>query len=255
MKRDFELLQEVQHRESVPMMERVVSASVVGNQERIVDLNRNCSAHEEIRQLVEHIFLPRGKSATRLVAFAGLDSGGCCSRIIAEVALTLARTRTAKTCLVDAYFHSPPLSEFFGLKNPSGLIQASRLGSSILDFTVPVRDGNLSLLPWGSPEAGVPSSLALDQVKKWLDGLCLKFYYVLVNAPPLDRFAEGIAFGQLADGLVPVFDWSSAEPGTVLKHLQRLRESRVRVCVTVLTYTHFGKADATAMQQGGNNCG
>ena len=251
MNRNFELLQQLQRKlESVPMMGQVGCVAVIRNKKnhstRIVHFDPNCPTPEEVRKLVENIFLSQGRSAPHLVAFAGLDSGACCSRMIARVAATLARTGTLKVCLVDGYFHSPSLSEFFGFENPFGLIEASRLGASILDFTIPVRDGNLSLLPWGSSEAGVASRLALDQVKKSLDGLRLKFDYVLVNAPPLDQFADGIAFGLLADGLVPVFDRSWTELARALKHLERLRESQVRVCLTVLNYTHFGKTDANA---------
>jgi Mrp family chromosome partitioning ATPase len=187
----------------------------------------------------EKIFSPRGTSSPRIVAFAGIDSGECCSRMIAEVAITLARTDHGKVCLVDAYFHSPSLSEFLALGNPAGLIEASQLEGPILDFTIPVRDGNLSLVPWGSLETSAGTYLALEQMKNWLDELCREFKYVLVNAPPLDQFANAIAFGQLADGLVPVLDGSLAEPAGALRQMERLRQSHVRIRGLVWDYTHL----------------
>jgi len=201
----------------------------------------------------EKIFTSRGTSSPRIVAFAGIDSGECCTRMIAEVAVTLARTDQGKVCLVDAYFHSPSLSEFLALGNPAGLIEASQLAVPILDVTIPVRDGNLSLVPWASCETSTATYLALGQLKSWLDELCRAFTYVLVNAPPLDQFANAIAFGQLADGLVPVLDGSLAAPAGALRQMERLRESQVRICGLVWDYMHVrnSEGDAANVQRAG----
>jgi Mrp family chromosome partitioning ATPase len=149
-------------------------------------------------------------------------------------------------CVVDAYLHSPSLSEFLGLGNPCGLTEASHLGGPIFNFTIPVRDGKLMLLPWGSCNTGQTRRLALDQVKEWLDELRLGFEYVLVNAPPLDQFADGIALGQLVDGIIPVLDRKSTQPAKALEQLVRLRQSQVRICGAVFNYTHFSKAEVDA---------
>jgi Mrp family chromosome partitioning ATPase len=241
MRKNFELWQQLQQKlDRVAMMEQVGIFPVVRNKResctKIVRLDPNRTNTEELRKLVENVFLSRGKLSPRLVVFTAPDCGECCSRLIAEVAVTLALAEVGKVCLVDAYFHSPCLSEYFDLGNPCGLTEASRLSEPILDFTIPVRTVNLSLLAWASSDAGAESRLPMDDVKKWLDELCLRFDYVLVNAPPLDQFADGIAFGHLADGLVLVLDRSSTEPASALKHLQRLRESRVRVRLAILNY-------------------
>ena len=196
--------------------------------------------------VAEKSFPSRVTSSPRIVAFAGIDSGECCTRMIAEVAVTLARTDQGKVCLVDAYFHSPSLSEFLALGNPAGLIEASKLEGPILDFAIPVRRGNLSLVPWGSCETSAATYVALGQMKSWLDELCRAFNYVLVNAPPLDQFANAIAFGQLADGLVPVLDGSLAAPAGALRQMERLRQSHVRMCGLVWDYTHFRKVEGDA---------
>ena len=100
------------------------------------------------------------------------------------------------------------------------------------------------LLPWGLCNPGPTRRLALDKVKEWLEELRLEFEYVFVNAPPLDQFADGIALGQLADGMIPVLDRKSAEPAW--EQLVRLRQSQVRICGAVFNYTHFSKAEADA---------
>jgi len=164
--------------------------------------------------------------------------------MVAEMAQTLARSIAGKVCLVDAYFHSPSLSVFLGLGNPCGLTEASHSGGPISNYTISVRDGKLALLPWGLCNTGRTRHLALDQVKKWLDALRLEFEYVFVNAPPLDHFADGIALGQLADGIVPLFDRKSTDAAKALEQLVRLRESQVRICGAVFDYTHFSKAEA-----------
>jgi len=254
MSRNFEMLRRLQKElEGVPATEETNNPLARNyptfGQPGNVRLDPNGSTPEELSKLVERIFFSRGKASARVLAFAGVDDGDCCSKLITEAAVTLARMERGRVCLVDAYFHSPSLSEFLDLGHPCGLVEASQAGGPIMDFAIPLRDGKLSLLPWGSPEAGATIRLPLDRVKQWLDELSHKFGYVMVNAPPLNRFAEGIAFGQLSDGSVPVFDRSATEPAEALRQLERLNESRVRVYGPVWSYGHFRKDEADAARE------
>jgi Mrp family chromosome partitioning ATPase len=251
MSKNFELLQNLQKQLDPAPIAKTVGISTAAHKShdssrRIVRFDPNSSTPEVLLELVETVFLSRGSLSPRLVAFAGIDSGENCTRMVAEVAQTLARSIAGKVCLVDAYFHSPSLSEFLGLGNPCGLTEASHIGGPIFNYTISVRDGKLVLLPWGLCSAGQTRHLALDKVKEWLDELRLEFEYVLVNAPPLDQFADGIALGQLADGMIPVLDRKPTEAVIALEQLARLRQSQVRICGAVFSYTHFSKAEADA---------
>lgn len=201
---------------------------------KIAILDPGRSTMRELQKLTGSLFLSPGKSSPRLVAFAGVESGECCSKMTVQVAVALAQSGTARVCLVDAYSHSPSLSEFFGFGSPCGLTDARQLGGSILEYTIPVSDGILSLLPWGGLDTEAVTRLPLDLWMAWFDELRAGFDYVLVNGPPLNQFADGIAMGQLSDGMVPVANRKSTQPVTVLRELERLRDSHVRICGAIL---------------------
>lgn len=253
MSKNFELLRQKMNRELglPPAIAQEVIPPVVRNRRdgygRIVHLDLASATPQEYGVIVENIVLSTGADSPVVIAFAGIDVGESSSRVTAQVAQMIARRGLGKVCLVDACFRSPSLSTVFGFGNVRGLTDAAHVGgSSILDFTIPVRDGNLSLLPWGSFATGTARHLALDFLKTRVDELRGEFEYVLVNAPRLSYFAGGIAFGQLADGLVLVMDGSSTQPGMALKVMKRLRESRVRILGAVLNQCPIAKRESNA---------
>jgi hypothetical protein len=137
-------------------------------QRRIVRLDPDRATPVKNVEPVEKIFWSRVGESRRVIAFAGVDSS---DRMSARVAEILARPRLGTACLVDAYLHSPSLCDGLGLGNPCRSTNALQLGGSILDFTIPVREGNLSLLPWGSFAAESANYRDLATVKGWLDEL------------------------------------------------------------------------------------
>jgi Mrp family chromosome partitioning ATPase len=114
---------------------------------RVVRLDLDGATPEKRLELFERIFWSRVKEFRRVIAFTGVDAGEMCSKMSARVAEILAPPLFRRVCLVDAYLHSRSLSEGFGLRNPCGPTNALHSGGSSLDFTIPVREGNLSLLP------------------------------------------------------------------------------------------------------------
>ena len=119
-------------------------------QARIVRRRLDRATPEKRVELVGKKIWSRGEESRRVVAFAGMNAGESSSKMSARAAEILARSRFGKACLVSAYLHSPWLCEGFGLGNPCGPTNALHLGGSILHFTIPAREGSLSLLSGGS---------------------------------------------------------------------------------------------------------
>jgi protein-tyrosine kinase len=194
---------------------------------------------EESFKLVQSIFLLRGETAPRVVVFAGVDAGNGCSWTCARVAETLAGQKLGKVCLVDGNLRSPSLPAMFGVSNHYGLTDALAKAGSIRDFVKVLRSDNLWLLSCGSLTAGSPNLLNSDGMKLRMAELREEFDYVLIDSPPLNTYADGVAIGQLADGLVLVLEAGSTRREAALKVTESLRAAQISILGAVLNKRTF----------------
>ncbi|MFY9528014.1 MAG: CpsD/CapB family tyrosine-protein kinase, partial [Candidatus Acidiferrales bacterium] len=162
-----------------------------------------------------------------------------CTRICAGAALTLAANAPGTVCLVDANLRSPSLPELFGVTNHHGLTDALLEEGPIRDFVRPLGPKNLSLLSCGSLTADSSAVLNSDRLKKRLAGLREEFDHVLIDAPPLNQYADALALGQLADGLILVLEANSTRRESALNVTKSLRAAQVQVLGAVLNMRTF----------------
>lgn len=93
--------------------------------------------------------------------------------------------------------------------------------------------------------SGLRKVCLVDAVKNWLDELRREFDSVHINAPPLNRSADGIAFGKLADGLVPELEASTTQASVARRVVENLRSVHLRIVGAVLNQCPRAK-DAAA---------
>ncbi len=202
------------------------------------DLDR--AAREETLRLVQSVFLLHGQGeGGRVVVFAAVDPRSGCSRVCSQAGRILAESVPGSVCLVDANFREPALAAGFRTTNYRGLADALRASGPIRGFARRVLGENLWLVTCGS---GVEHSVGLlhsDQIKKRIDDLRKEFDYVLVDAPPLNSYSEGIALGQFADGLVLVLQANSTRRDASARMVERLHASQVNILGAVLNKRRF----------------
>jgi capsular exopolysaccharide synthesis family protein len=196
-------------------------------------------AHEEALRLVQRLFSLQAQNAPRLVVFAAVDKGSGCSQICARVAEALPANVRGSVCLVEANFRSPSLPELFGTTNHFGLTDALLGQGPIRTFTKPLHTENLWLLSSGSLAADSPSLLNSNRIKARFEELRKEFDYTLVDAPPLSRYADAVALGQLADGLVLVLEANSTRREVAQSVAANLQAAKVRVLGAVLNKRTF----------------
>jgi capsular exopolysaccharide synthesis family protein len=192
--------------------------------------------------LVQRIFLEpleQTQKFPRMVVFAAIDHGNGCSQIAASVAHTLAANAPAAVCLAEANFRSPALSKMFGTTNHHGLTDALVEQESIHSFIQPVRNQNLSLLSSGPIAADSPKLLTSDRMRARFAELRKEFDFVIVDAPPMTRYADAIALGKLCDGIVVVLEAGATRRKAARNAVQTLRSSRVQVLGAVLNKRTF----------------
>jgi polysaccharide biosynthesis transport protein len=249
MSRNFELMLQAGR---APVLDRPLADTAVPPPARPVDqpvakdskrratpLPVDQLAHEEALRLVQRLFSLQTQNAPRLVVFAAVDKGSGCSQICARVAEALPANVRGSVCLVEANFRSPSLPEMFGTTNHFGLTDALLGQGPIRTFTKPLHTENLWLLSSGSLAADSPSLLNSNRIKARFEELRKEFDYTLVDAPPLSRYADAVALGQLADGLVLVLEANSTRREVAQSVAANLQAAKVRVLGAVLNKRTF----------------
>jgi len=236
MSRNFELMREVERDQAFRSSRLVEPASPISGEKP----NRNNRLDDNLTlRLVQQIFLQQTEESPRMVVFAGIDHGNGCSQIATSVAETLAGNAPGAVCLVEANFRSPALSAILGTNNYHGLTDALLEEGPIRSFIKPVCDGRLWLLSSGPLGADSPNLLTSERMRARCLELRQAFDFVIVDAPPMTRYADAIALGQLSDGIVLILEGGATRREAARSAVENLRSSRVPVLGAVLNKRTF----------------
>jgi capsular exopolysaccharide synthesis family protein len=192
------------------------------------------TAYEEALKLVQRVFLAQTQDAPRMVVFAAIDKGGGCSQIVARVAESLTNNVRGSICLVEANLRSPSLPALFGTTNHYGLTDAVLNEGPIRSFAKPLYSENLWLISSGSLASDSTRLLHSERLKTRLSELRKEFDYVVIDAPPLARYADAVTLGQIADGLVLVLEAHATRREIAQSIASNLQAAKVRVLGAVL---------------------
>jgi len=206
-----------------------------------VDLHvtSNRAAQAETLKLVHGVFLSHGSTPRRAVVFAAIDPGNGCSQICGLAARALAASVRTPVCLVDANFRNSHGSSSYNAKNFPGLADALRSPGPIQDFMLCAGPHNLALLPRGVMTGESFSFLNSRSLKGRMEDLRSEFAYVLIDAPPMNSYADAVTLAQLADGIVLVLEAHSTRRESALKITEQLRAAGIAVLGGVLNKRTF----------------
>jgi succinoglycan biosynthesis transport protein ExoP len=191
-------------------------------------------ANDEALRLVQQVFFSP-QQAAGVVVFAGMDHGNGCSQICASAAQILAADALRSVCLVEANFRSPVASGLYVATNGRGFTDALIRGGSIRAFCKPAdATGNLWSLSCGAVTPESPSLLASGALRERIAELRAEFDFVIIDAPPLTRYADAIALGRLADGLVLIVEAGATRRDETAEAVANLRACKVNILAAVL---------------------
>jgi len=219
--------------------ERSVEAEYVAPASPDVLTSLEPVVREETLKLLQRLFLIHQEIAPKAVLFAPIDSSIGCDWLCSVAAKLLAKSVPGSVCLVEGNFRSRSLSDNCGMDRDRGLVDALELGGSIRQFTRSIGPDNLWLLSAG---ATVPDSAVLhnaDRLRDRLAELRDEFDYLLVNAPPLNAFADGMVLGRMVDGVVLVLEADATRRETAVRVIEGLRNSNIPVLGAVLNNRKF----------------
>jgi Mrp family chromosome partitioning ATPase len=200
--------------------------------------------HEGIK-LVQRVFLAPGLEARRAVLFAGVERDNGCARICIQAGQTLARLAPQSVCIVDANLRSPVLHEMFDRDNHDGLAAAVVHPGAGRTFARRLAPDNLWLLPSGSSSVSDPDLLpTAERARACLQELGTQFDYLVVNAPPINLYAESLVLSQFVDGVVLVLEANVTRREIVRNTKTRLEDLNVPLLGIVLNDRTFPIPDA-----------
>jgi succinoglycan biosynthesis transport protein ExoP len=238
MSKHFELMQQLEDEQSSLSESRPIP-STLGLSGEGNSIGRRRWANDEALRLVQQIFLLQTKEPPRVVVFAAIDHGNGCSQMCASVAETLAKNARGPVCLVEANFRSPALPDFFGTTNHYGLTESLLQKGPIGSYAKRINQENLWLLSSGTIASDSPSLLTSDNLSERVTELRKEFSFIIVDAPPLTRYSDAVALGQLSDGLVLILEADSTRREAASVVAATLRSANIPILAAVLNKRNF----------------
>jgi Mrp family chromosome partitioning ATPase len=161
-------------------------------------------ARQEAIKLVQRVFL--SSSPRRTVLFAGVEGENGCAGVCLRAGEMLARLQPPSVCVVDANLRTPPSQRAFGTDDQEGLAAAVVRSNGASGFARRATPDNLWLLPSGSASSDPDLLLTPDRVRLQIEELRGSFDHLVINAPPINLYAESLALSQFVDGVVLVLE-------------------------------------------------
>lgn len=243
MSEKFELMEDAEI--SVGAAQEAGTAEIVATKKTKALATTECvtqsepSVCEELLKLAQRLFLTPGPTPPKALTFAAIDAGTGCSRLCAVTADLLAQSVSGSVCLMEGNFRTPSLPDFFAMDNHHGLADSLRHQGGIRGFAKQVGHDNLWLLSSGSLEGECLGLLNGDRMKERVAELRRAFDYVLVDAPPLNSYADAMVFGRLTDGVVLVLEANATRREAALRVAENLRAAKIPVLGAVLNKRTF----------------
>ncbi len=187
-------------------------------------------AKEQLRTLVQRVFLPGWPKPSRQVvvsaADAHCDSARVCVSIVREMAAVLPGT----VCALEADLHSPGMARMMRQSGMRGCATAP-------DGSIPIAPKLWLMQP--DNVSGGPEIASYDLgLRRKMSELRQRFDYSLIHAPAA-CLAEAVLLGQMADGIILVIQAGSTHRAVAQKALEVLKSAKVQVLGSVLTDRSF----------------
>ena len=235
MSKNFELLQRAQQEQE--SMTRARS----GGGNSTLRTKSDHSADEESIRLVQRVFLVPGPDSPRVVVFTGVDAGDGCTTVCGRVAETLAGEMgvSGSFCAVDANLRSPSLHRYFGLENRTGLVDAVSQPGPVREFVQQSGNSRLWVMTAGSAASNIHSLLTSEGLAARVAELRSEFDHVLIDSPAVNQFADPVALGKLADGVILVLQSNATRREAARKAKEIIEAGRIRLLGAVLNKRRY----------------
>jgi capsular exopolysaccharide synthesis family protein len=233
MSRNFDLMHDMERYHEVGAIQTVKPVIRIPRAEEM-PYQKPAALDAGTVRLVQQLLAPQVVDAPRMVVFAAIEHGNGCTHTAVSVAETLAANGDKSVCLVEGNFRSPAKSGMFRTNSDQGLSDALTRDGAIRSFATSVRNDNLWVMSAGSLTAESSNLLNSERLVTRCGELRAEFDLIIVDAPPLAHYADAIALGRVADGIVLVIEAEATRKESALAVVENLRSSEVKILGAVL---------------------
>jgi capsular exopolysaccharide synthesis family protein len=237
--RTFEALQrvELERAQQTPVSAPVshIPAATVKSEAAVKSVR---VGEEEVLKLVQRVFRS-APDAPRVVVFSGITHGDGCTWVSSSAAMTLAAQTSASMCVIDANLRTPGLHNVFGIDNTVGFTDAMAYSGAIRTYAQQISGSNLWVMPCGSVAGQSASSMHTEILRARIAELRSEFDYVLIDAPPINLYADAVTVARMADGIILVLQSNSTRREAALKAKETCETAQVRLLGAVLNKRTF----------------
>ncbi|MGV0578305.1 Wzz/FepE/Etk N-terminal domain-containing protein [Mycolicibacterium elephantis] len=218
----------------------------------VVDLDGNGLYAERVRELRTNLrfAVPPGSGVPpRRIAVTSPSSADGRTTVAIDLAAALAESGRA-VIVVDGDLRGADLADRLGLgdqrraramnRGVSTVIAGEHALPEAVIGEIPVGAHAIALLPAG-PKASRPGEMwANDRAAAMFEELARNFDYIVVDTPPLERYADGANIGALCDGAVLLARIGSTTGSALRRAIQALETANVALIGTVATFERVG---------------
>ena len=194
--------------------------------------NSRLFGEEQIRSLVQQLFLRGGLRSPRQVVFSCVDESSDVTDICQQVGRSLSAEIAGSVCIVEVAAQRRCDESSFQI--PISHIE----GLDCLRDSALCLSKNLWLMPWDVFLRN-QKALSAGWVRSRLDELRLAFDYTIFQAPPVGQFSDALLLGHLCDGVVVILTAGSTRRVAARKVKERLYSANTRLLGTVLSGRTF----------------
>ena len=166
----------------------------------------------------------------RSIVFVGCDGGEGCTQVVREFAEALA-SMGLRMLLVDADMRTGGLTTKLA---PHGDDLATLAGNASDPKDAPWGKGSLTIVPSPVGRGDKENFLRSPALAAWLKQQQHRYDYVLLDVPPLERFADALLMSTLCDGMVLVVQPGHTNLQSVVRARERVERAGARLLGVVL---------------------